>query len=99
MCPVPEAIWHVYVLWSDALGRTYVGITTEPERRLAQHNGERPGGARATRSGRPWRIGVLYGPFQDRSAASRAERAVKALRGPRRLAWTGQVTSQTTTAL
>ncbi|MCO5168270.1 MAG: GIY-YIG nuclease family protein [Planctomycetes bacterium] len=67
--------------------RTYVGIALDVDRRLAQHNGAAPGGARTTRAGRPWRVGTVYGPFVDRGAALRAERAVKRLRGPRRLDW------------
>lgn len=82
---MPDAAWFVYVLWSESRGRTYVGISTEPERRLAQHNGERPGGARATRGGRPWVIGACYGPYADRSQASREELRVKALRGRSRM--------------
>ncbi len=74
----------MYVLVSDR-GRTYVGITTDPERRVAQHNGALRGGARTTRAGRPWRLGALYGPFPDRGSALRAELAVKRLRGNRRL--------------
>lgn len=73
----------------SASGRTYVGIALEVERRLAQHNGEARGGARATRAGRPWRVGAVYGPFAGRGDALRAELAVKRLRGPRRLAWAG----------
>ena len=44
----------VYVLWSGGRGghRTYVGWTTDLERRLAAHNGG-GGGARSTR-GRVW---------------------------------------------
>jgi putative endonuclease len=44
----------VYVLWSGGRGgpRTYVGWTTDLERRLAAHNGGN-GGARSTR-GRIW---------------------------------------------
>lgn len=80
-----DTAWHVYVLWSARLSRTYVGITVAVERRLAQHNGERPGGARATRAGRPWTLAACYGPFPDRASASRAERALKRLRGAARL--------------
>lgn len=80
-----EAAWFVYVLWSETAGRTYVGISTEPDRRLAQHNGQRVGGARATRAGRPWVIGACYGPYPDRAAASREELRVKTLRGRQRL--------------
>ena len=44
----------VYVLWSGGRGghRTYIGWTTNLERRLAAHNGGN-GGARSTR-GRVW---------------------------------------------
>jgi putative endonuclease len=80
--------WSVYVLISAHSRRTYVGITTDLERRLAQHNGERRGGARSTRAGRPWRLAAKYGPFADRGEAQRVEYAVKHLRGPARLAWT-----------
>jgi predicted GIY-YIG superfamily endonuclease len=78
--------WVVYVLVS-ASGRTYVGITTDQLRRLAQHNGEARGGARATRAGRPWQVGAVYGPYRDRGSALRVEYAVKRLRGRRRLTW------------
>ncbi|MCB9915941.1 MAG: GIY-YIG nuclease family protein [Planctomycetes bacterium] len=39
--------WLVYVLLSARDGRTYVGVALDVERRLAQHNGALPGGARA----------------------------------------------------
>ena len=82
-------LWSVYVLVSDSLGATYVGISTDPERRLEQHNGERPGGARSTRRGRPWSLGVIRGPFVSRGAALRVEHALKRRRGQERLHWTG----------
>ncbi len=77
----------MYVLLSSGGDRTYVGITTDPERRLTQHNGEAPGGAKSTRGGRPWRLAKVHGPFADRSAATKAERALKRLRGAARLSW------------
>jgi len=86
-CPASEPRWSVYVLISAHSGRTYVGITTDLARRVAQHNGEQRGGARSTRAGRPWKLAAEYGPFGDRAAAQRAERAVKRLRGTARLAW------------
>ena len=82
-----EETWFVYVLASKRSARTYVGITTDPTRRLAQHNGERPGGARTTRAGRPWRLAARYGPYAGRGEALRVEHAVKKLRGRRRLRW------------
>jgi len=79
--------WLVYVLLSKRARRTYVGVTIDAERRLAQHNGELPGGAKATRAGRPWRLGALFGPYDSRGEAQRIERAVKRLRGRARLRW------------
>lgn len=79
--------WTVYVLISATGSRTYVGITIDPTRRAAQHNGELSGGAKATRAGRPWTIGATYGPYPNRSEAQRAEYAVKRCRGRRRLDW------------
>ena len=84
----PPPIWTCYVLWSERLQRTYVGITTDLDRRLAQHQGERAGGARSTRAGRPWMLAATYGPYPDRAEASRVERRIKALRGRARLAAT-----------
>jgi putative endonuclease len=76
--------WIVYVLVSRR-GRTYVGVTDDLRRRIAAHNGMRPGGAKVTRAGRPWRLGALYGPVPTRGAAQRLEHALKRLRGRRRL--------------
>jgi putative endonuclease len=89
--PAPGA-WFVYVLWSSALDRSYVGIAVDVARRVRQHGGELVGGARTTRAGRPWRLAACYGPFPDRSAATKAERAVKAKRGAARLAWVAPIT-------
>jgi len=75
------------VLVSDALGTTYVGVTNDLDRRLEQHNGERPGGARSTTRGRPWRCAATYGPYDTRGEAQRAEHAVKRRRGRERLWW------------
>jgi predicted GIY-YIG superfamily endonuclease len=59
--------WSVYVLVSASRAATYVGVTTDLERRLAQHNGELPGGARSTRRDRPWTLGVVHGTFDERA--------------------------------
>ncbi len=81
----PATGWYVYVLVSEVRRRTYVGISTDPGRRLLQHNGERPGGARSTRAGRPWARAQLHGPFETRGEALRIERALKQRRGEARL--------------
>ena len=86
-CPTE---WWVYVLISrpklNMSYRTYVGSTTDPHRRLRQHNGELKGGAKCTRSHRPWSIGVIYGPYWDRQHACIIEYHVKhRFRGQARL--------------
>jgi len=72
--------WYVYVLVSEATGRTYVGATTDPERRLREHNGEISGGAKATRAHRPWRMGRIVGPIDTQREALREEHRIKKLR-------------------
>ncbi len=78
--------WFAYVLVSERTRRTYVGATTDVERRARQHNGLLRGGARATRAHRPWRVGRVFGPFTGRGDALRAELRIKKVRGLRRLA-------------
>lgn len=84
--PKPAArTWIVYVLHSKRAARTYVGVTNDLPRRLQQHNGRVPGGAAATRPGRPWKVRVIYGPFATRGEAQQVEHEVKQRRGPERL--------------
>ena len=78
--------WLVYVLVSRRAARTYVGIAIDVRRRLGQHNGLANGGAKATRAFRPWRLGIVHGPFASRGEAQSVEHRVKKLRGRRRLA-------------
>ena len=77
--------WLVYVLLSSDGARTYVGVTVELERRLEQHNGTRPGGAKSTRAGRPWRVGARHGPFATRGEAQAIEARIKRRSGLARL--------------
>ncbi|MCA9688477.1 MAG: GIY-YIG nuclease family protein [Myxococcales bacterium] len=79
--------WVVYVLVSSATGRTYVGITRDLPRRLSQHNGEIAGGAKATRAGRPWRVGAQRDGFASRAEAQAFEAEVKRHRGGARVDW------------
>nr|WP_255216722.1 GIY-YIG nuclease family protein [Pseudenhygromyxa sp. WMMC2535] len=74
------------MLRSTQAERTYVGISVDVDRRLCQHNGELPGGARSTRAGRPWAVARRWGPFEHGQAA-RLERALKRRRGALRLDW------------
>lgn len=82
--PASPAMWCVYVLRSDSVAATYVGISTDVGRRLQQHNGELPGGAKSTRRGRPWRIGEVSPPMASRGDAQQLEYRIKSVPGPER---------------
>lgn len=70
------SVWHVYLLECGD-GTLYCGITRDLARRVAQHNGLLPGGARYTRGRRPVRLTASLA-CPDKGAALRLERAVKA---------------------
>jgi putative endonuclease len=68
--------FYCYILeCSD--GSYYTGWSTDPERRLIQHN--RGTGARYTRSRRPVRL-MYTEELPDKSTALKRERAIKALK-------------------
>ncbi|MDT8896425.1 GIY-YIG nuclease family protein [Halomonas sp. I1] len=74
--------WYLYVI-ETANGALYTGITTDVERRLAEHRAGR--GAKALRGKGPLHL-VYHQAAGDRSAALRLEASVKRLsaRGKRR---------------
>jgi putative endonuclease len=67
--------WTVY-LARCADGTLYTGVTTDPERRLAQHNAG--SGAAYTRTRLPVTL-VYREPTSDRSSALQREHAIKKL--------------------
>lgn len=70
------ATWFVYIL-RCADGTYYTGITTDLNRRVAEHNGARSG-ARYTRARRP--VELIYSEIcSHRSAAAKREYAIKRL--------------------
>jgi putative endonuclease len=73
--------YYCYILeCSDAT--YYTGWTTDPERRLTQHN--RGAGARYTRTRLPVKI-VYLEPQPDRRTAMKRERAIKRLSRERKI--------------
>ncbi len=58
---------------SDHPLRTYIGFTTNPPKRLRQHNGELTRGARRTMIGRPWEYVAIIRGFQDKVTAMQFE--------------------------
>jgi putative endonuclease len=72
-----EKSWQVYIL-ECADGSLYTGVAADLERRLLQHNGERPGGPKYTRGRRPVRL--LWSDIAvDRGEAQHREAAIKKL--------------------
>ena len=69
------AAWLVYLL-ECADGTLYCGVTNNMDRRLSQHNGQIPGGARYTRGRRPVLL-LANRACGDKSEALRLEKAVK----------------------
>ena len=70
-------MYYVYLL-RCLDGSYYTGITTDPARRLRQHKGELPGGAKFTAGRRPVDFAGVW-EAGDRSAASRLESRIKGL--------------------
>ncbi|MCW9705769.1 GIY-YIG nuclease family protein [Fodinibius salsisoli] len=63
----------LYILRSEVKETYYIGVSDDPERRLAYHNGESKG---YTRRHRPWKI-VYSQPFTTEEQALAAEEKVK----------------------
>ena len=87
-------IWFVYVIQSEQTrpggrpGFYYVGCTTDPSRRIRQHNGLIRGGGRWTAKHRNWAPRALWGPYKGQSEALKAEYALKhGKRGVGRTKW------------
>lgn len=70
--------WFVYVLLNKR-GEAYTGVTYDetPDRRLQEHNGKKPGGAKYTRARRPWELIYVESCFADRSEAQSREAQIK----------------------
>lgn len=60
--------WCVYLLFSIEHNRTYIGASNNVHRRLRQHNGEIVGGAKYTRSYRPWKHILIVNGFTKTQA-------------------------------
>lgn len=65
-----------YILKNKENDTTYVGYTTNPQRRLRQHNAELSGGARST-CGRQWFFIAIVTGFTDNKTAMSYEWKIK----------------------
>lgn len=81
-------MWYVYIL-QCADHSLYTGTTTDPARRLHEHNHDDRLGAAYTRGRRP--VSLLYKEScPDRSAALRREYAIRQLRREEKLLLAGR---------
>ena len=65
--------FYVYILYSEKLGRYYVGHTQNIDQRLEEHNS---GQSKSTRNGNPWTL-LYYLTTESRSEAVKFERKIK----------------------
>ncbi|MFC3094599.1 GIY-YIG nuclease family protein [Alteromonas sediminis] len=67
--------WFIYII-ETRHGELYTGITTDVNRRMAQHRGERKGGAKYLRNKGPFTTRQLWQTV-NRSSATQAELWIK----------------------
>lgn len=69
--------WYLYLI-ENRLGQLYTGITTDPTRRIAQHRGEKVGGAKALKGKSPLTFRAIF-RLANKSEAAALEYHVKKL--------------------
>lgn len=82
-----------YILKSRNSRKTYVGYSNDPKKRLRRHNGELAGGARYTKTGRPWKHLIIIGGFVSKNKALSFEKRLKLTKGKNKVGIRGRAES------
>ena len=69
-------MFYCYLLYTDQ-GHTYIGATTDVDRRLKQHNKELKGGAKYTSKYTNWKFLFIIGGFKTKQEALQCEWKLK----------------------
>jgi len=67
--------WYLYIAKAQKTGNYYVGITTEPERRIQDHN--KGNGSRMAKNQGPFVLVYTSEPLADQSTARKLEIKLK----------------------
>ncbi len=68
--------YYVYIIYSSLRDKYYVGYTSDPESRIAEHNS---GATVSTRNGKPWSL-LYKEKFPDKSSAIKRENQIKKMK-------------------
>jgi len=66
-------MFYTYILYSEAIGRYYVGSAQDIEDRLRRHNNDQ---SKSTKGKGPWKLVTSF-LFETRSEAMRLEKKIK----------------------
>ena len=69
-------MFYLYILQSKKSNKFYIGISSNTERRIQEHNSSQ---VRSTKTGKPW-IKIHEESFDNRSEATKRERYLKSLK-------------------
>jgi len=74
-------MFYLYILYSISCNRTYTGITSNPDRRLKQHNSNQN---RSTKNCEDW-VKIYYEEYETRTEARSREKYFKSSTGRREI--------------
>ena len=74
--------YYCYILYSPATGRTYIGISSDVEKRLKEHNAGRSG---YSKKYKPWVL-ISTESYKDRQEARVREKYFKSSTGRKKIA-------------